>query len=182
MLEGGAFTRGWLRQGTGRQRNRAAGPSLSCGCGLCWRTATLAHGHVLAHSHLMHNRHWVHCRSRQRQSRIGNLTGRAWEAHSRQRRQFLTSRAPAAQFGLQNRAGQGQHLDGLPMGSWPTSKAPALQAGLCGSVTRRLHQPSPFALLGLRLGKPIWPSYLAARRLPRRSSPERRRAISSRGE
>jgi hypothetical protein len=51
-----------------------------------------------------------------------------------------TSRAPAVQPGFQNRAGQGQHLDGLPLGSWPTSKAPALQAGSCGSVTRRLHQ------------------------------------------
>ena len=34
---------------------------------------------------------------------------------------------------------------GFHVGSWQTSNAPALQAGPCGSVTRRLHQPSPSA-------------------------------------
>ncbi len=50
------------------------------------------------------------------------------------------------------------------LGSWQTSNASALQADSCGSVTHRLHQPSPAAKQG--------------RRLPRRSS-QRRRAYCS---
>ena len=44
-------------------------------------------------------------------------------------------------------AGRGSTRTACHLGSWQTSNAPALQAGPCGSVTRRLHQPSPAASL-----------------------------------
>jgi len=40
------------------------------------------------------------------------------------------------------------------LGSWQTSNALALQASLCGSVTHRLHQPSPAAMRRAKAAAP----------------------------
>ena len=66
---------------------------------------------------------------------------------------FSYAERQLAQPSLQNSVSLGQHQGGvpIPMGSWQTSNALALQARLCGSVTRRFHQPPP----RLRPGRPI---------------------------